>query len=357
MPVAATLLAASMLAGSVLAACSSSGGSDGAGATAPTTAAATSTTAKPTGATSAAAAGKVATAAARPSTGCGSGRSGAVREQQGTLLGNRIYLLTTPKQDDGKTPLPLVFDFPGLDETAAIQAKFSGLPAFAQAHGFVVVEPQASANPYFWKVGSGPDNPDVAYLDALVEHLESTRCIDTSRVYATGLSNGAMFTSLLACTRSDRFAAVAAVSGLTHDRTCQPKRRIPVLAFHGTKDPILHFNGGVDLSSVTGAKGTPKPLPAADLDGPGYPATARQWAATDGCSAASSDTDLTATIIERTWSCPAASPVVFEIVRGGGHDWPGSTFSPSIASIVGPTDTSIDANDVIWSFFRRFALP
>ena len=62
-------------------------------------------------------------------------------------------------------------------------------------------------------------------------------------------------------------------------------------------------------------------------------------------------------MIERTWTCPAASPVEFVIVEGGGHSWPGSTFGPNIEGIVGHTDESISANDLIWKFFQRFSLP
>jgi polyhydroxybutyrate depolymerase len=49
--------------------------------------------------------------------------------------------------------------------------------------------------------------------------------------------------------------------------------------------------------------------------------------------------------------------VEFLIVEGGGHSWPGSRFSRSLEKIVGPTDTTIDADDLIWHFFQRFQLP
>jgi poly(3-hydroxybutyrate) depolymerase len=51
---------------------------------------------------------------------------------------------------------------------------------------------------------------DVAFVRQLVDELKSTLCIDTSRVFATGCSNGGMFVHELAQQMSDTFAAVAA---------------------------------------------------------------------------------------------------------------------------------------------------
>ena len=43
-------------------------------------------------------------------------------------------------------------------------------------------------------------------------------------------------------------------------------------------------------------------------------------------------------------------------VEGGGHSWPGSEFSVSIASIVGETTDEIDANELMWEFFMEHPL-
>ena len=47
----------------------------------------------------------------------------------------------------------------------------------------------------------------------------------------------------------------------------------------------------------------------------------------------------------------------FVIIDGGGHTWPGSPFSGPLENIMGKTDTSIDANEFMWDFFQRFAIP
>src|SRR5439155_22480293 len=69
--------------------------------------------------------------------------------------------------------------------------------------------------------------------------LEQGRCVDRRRVFATGMSNGAFFASLLGCVAADRLAAVAPVSGGLDLRTCVPVRAVPVLVVHGRADRIV----------------------------------------------------------------------------------------------------------------------
>ena len=115
----------------------------------------------------------------------------------------------------------------------------------------MVVFPGGTGAPVHWDTTDhSPANPDLAYVSALIDQVESTQCIDTSRVYAGGFSDGAVMASLLACTMSDRFAAIGAVSGLELPAPCAPARPVPVIAFHGTADPILYFGGGVNSADA-----------------------------------------------------------------------------------------------------------
>ncbi len=66
---------------------------------------------------------------------------------------------------------------------------------------------------------------------------------------------------------------------------------------------------------------------------------------------------MTDEVIHRVYDCPAGADVEFYIVLGGGHAWPGSTFSQAIASVVGYTTMDISATELAWSFFQRFQLP
>src|SRR5204862_3677850 len=184
-------------------------------------------------------------------------------------------------------------------------------------------------SPVRWDIdpNSNP-NTDLAFVDAILDDIGHQLCIDTARVYASGLSFGAFMTSFLTCQRANRFAAVVPVAGLIVPTPCPQRRPVPILTFHGTADPILFFNGGVGEIGLTAPStgdgaapaGAPRSLaapPDVDLDGPGYPANAAAWAASNGCDPDKTDTQLTPEVIHRVWRCPAGADVEFYIVIGG----------------------------------------
>jgi polyhydroxybutyrate depolymerase len=320
-----------------------------------------------------------------PSPGCAQAQPASVTNQRqdidvdGT---SRWYLLTTPgpttpsptpatkKSAHGPRapgPRPLVVDFHGLAEGAIIHSTTSQFGALGQKDGFVAVFPNGTGSPVRWDTTDRPPaNPDLAFVAAMLKQVESTQCIDTSRVYASGLSDGSFMVSLVACTMSTRFAAVGAVSGLQLPKPCPTTRRVPIIAFHGTADPILFFNGGIGTATLNrvlgnGGSGTSSSTTTTtqpvNVHGTGYPATVRAWAVKDGCHPKSTDTKLASQVILRSYTCPAETGVKFFIVLGGGHAWPGSKFSREISSITGFTTFQINATKQMWSFFQQFRLP
>jgi polyhydroxybutyrate depolymerase len=297
---------------------------------------------------------------ARPSPGCDSSAAAELDRERRTIdVGGieRWYLLSVPPGHDTTTPLPLVVELHGLAEGAEIAAKMSEIDTLGDREGFVSVFPNGSGVPVRWdeRIDSTA-NADLDFLDALLDELEASLCIDEARVYATGLSYGAIMSSALACARADRFAAIAPVDGVQYPPTCAPGRPVPVLAFHGTADPILLFNGGVgDLGAALSGRAPPPPDRPVDLHGDGYPATVDAWAEANGCG---TDVDERPSphVIERIYDCDRDSEVRFFIVEGGGHSWPGSELSMSLASVVGPTTDELDATTEIWRFFERHAL-
>ncbi len=303
--------------------------------------------------------------AAVPSAGCEApaGQTGAKQRRDIDVDGaDRWYLVTAPEPAVGSDPVPLVVDFHGLTEGAEFHSNATGWSELAESEGFVAVFPNGSGDPVAWNVASSGPNPDLDFVDAMLEQLESEYCIDTSRVYATGLSNGAFMSSVLACTRSDTFAAVAPVAGLTHPPDCAAERPVPVLSFHGTADPLLPFNGSVSGGAISGLVGegevTTTTAPPGDIDGEGYPANAAAWAAANGCGG-SSDEQVSDSVVSRVWDCPDHAQVEFYMVVGGGHTWPGSEAlaDGAIAKIVGPTTFEIDATQITWDFFASQQLP
>lgn len=310
--------------------------------------------------------GAAADGPAVPSAACEGGALGRADMAETTLDvrgEQRRYLLTAPAWAVDDDPLPLVLDFHGLAEGAEVHAGMTQLGPLGVEEGFVTVFPHGRGSPVRWDVGTDPDaNDDLAYVAAVLDRVGAERCVDTSRVYATGLSNGAMMSSTVACAMADRVAAIGPVAGIALPEPCEPARPVPVLTVHGTADPILLFNGGVGTGVLDSALGgeevaTTTTTAPADLDGEGYPETVRRWAEIDGCEPEPTDERVSDEVIRRTYDCPEDSPVEFLIVEGGGHSWPGSEFSRSIGNVVGPTTFDIDASREVWDFVRRFQLP
>src|SRR3989449_5747558 len=87
---------------------------------------------------------------------------------------------------------------------------------------------------------------DVRFISALIDTLEAAYNIDPTRIYANGVSNGGGMAFVLSCTLSDRIAAVgmvAAAQSLPWS-WCTDRRPVPMIAFHGTADPIAPYSGG-----------------------------------------------------------------------------------------------------------------
>ncbi|THX60787.1 hypothetical protein D6D06_00975 [Aureobasidium pullulans] len=108
---------------------------------------------------------------------------------------------------------------------------------------------------------------DIGFVRALVTNISAQYCVDTSRVFAAGMSNGGGFVNVLACdpVMSSVFNAFAPHSGafytstgdsntvcfpntvLTNDlvhTTCSPSRRVPIIEFHGDADGTIGYFGG-----------------------------------------------------------------------------------------------------------------
>lgn len=250
-------------------------------------------------------------------------------------------------------PLPLVADLHGYLEPGLLEHEGSGLGAFGAAHGFATITPQLD-EPGLPRWDFRPHSADITYLSDTLTHVESSLCIDLRRVYVTGLSMGAFTTSSLACQLSDRIAAVAPVAGLRDFPWCATTRPVPVVAFHGTADPLVAYGGGqgVNAHYLPGASDDP-------ATGPGptsIPANAAAWAHRNGCAARPEQHTVTADVTLTTYPCPADATVELYSIQGGGHTWPGNPSVVSPVPLVGTTTSSIDATRIMWDFFRAHPL-
>lgn len=277
----------------------------------------------------------------------------------------REYLLHIPPAYNGADALPLVLNLHGLGGNAQQQANYTGLPAKADAEGFITVAPQGTATGGFglphWNFTmleqfADPRVPnDVAFLSDLLDTLQAQLCIDAARIYSTGLSNGALMSVRLACNLSERIAAIAPVAGVYYppwspalqaEPPCASNRPIPVIAFHGTDDPVIPYEGG-----ALGLEGLD--LVTRHIEHEVLP----DWAEHNGCDPTPVQSRVTehVRLIEFS-NCDGGADVQLYAVEGGGHTWPDAAGTLPEA-IVGTTTREINANELLWAFFEAHPLP
>lgn len=241
-----------------------------------------------------------------------------------TMRTARVHV---PASYDPATPSPLVLDIHGRTQSGSAQAALSRSIARSDAAGFVLVHPESATSPTSWNAGTCCDPAtsqnldDAAYFAALLDELEAELCIDRTRVFAMGMSNGGYMAHALACKLADRIAAIGPVAGLLLQSPCTPARPVPVMMINGTDDTLSRYQyvaHGVDF-----------------------------WIANNGCTTTATTYQNGDTTCVTHGGCTADADVVLCTVDGGGHQWPGGDALP----LLGKKSDDIIATDALWSFF------
>lgn len=294
-----------------------------------------------------------------PSSGCGNSESRTASSTANvtTSFGGlqRSYLLTLPavtSTPSSPDAVPLVLDFPGLGETDVEEALYSrlGLTA-ATEDGWIGITPEASGSVPQWTISPLPGPDDVGFIASIIASVESHYCVNTARVYAAGISNGAAFAGEIACDPQSRvqLAAVALVDGINTDASCATKPPLPMVAFNGALDPIVPFCGG----ALFGGANPPISLPATCGPATGFvppaPTSYGAWAQRNGCIGSPTTAAVTSTVDLLSYSGSCAATELY-VIEDGGHTWAGG--SPALKSVLGPTDDSVSATALILQFFN-----
>ncbi|MDP7016030.1 MAG: PHB depolymerase family esterase, partial [Pirellulaceae bacterium] len=165
----------------------------------------------------------------------------------------RSYLVHIPPNYTRRQPTPVVLIYHGGGSNAQVMVRFSGMNRQADKSGFIAVYPSGTGriekvltfnggNCCGYAMRNKVD--DVEFTRRLLDDLATVANVDQKRVFATGMSNGAIIAYRLASELSDRIAAIAPVGGPMGTETCRPKRPVPVIHFHGVDDENAPFKGG-----------------------------------------------------------------------------------------------------------------
>lgn len=273
----------------------------------------------------------------------------------------RSYIVYVPPNYDASRPTPVVFVLHGRPSTAQAMAAISDMNAVAARHGFIVVYPQGLNNEWnaIYDIEHrrtvAPQN-DIAFLETLVVDLGVDLNIDAHRSYVSGFSNGAFMTLRLACTESEHFAAFAEVSAELYNvlsDQCRG-RPAPILLMHGTADRSVPYNGIV-IADGQNREETNVSMSAQRTVG--------FFIARNHCSFNGAQTILpqlgqsegTRVLRFAPHDCAPGADVLFYMIDGGGHNWPGVPGVMDDAQF-GPVNQDINAGEVIWDFLQHYRL-
>jgi len=266
----------------------------------------------------------------------------------------RTYLVHVPKGYDPKKPAPVVLALHGAATNGPMMVWLSGLNKKADEASFIVVYPSGTGTGPFliWNAGGFKRKmaegkaDDVAFIGKLLDDLGAGVKIDEKRIYACGMSNGGMMCYRLAAELSDRIAAIAPVAGTIAIDKSKPKRPVPIIHFHGSKDNIVPFER---------TKGkTPSFIEFKSVED-----SIQTWVKLNGCNekpktdVLSKDGDEMKVTRTSYSGGKNGAEVVLVVIEGGGHTWPGRR--PPLG-LLGKSALNISANDLIWEFFKKHKL-
>jgi polyhydroxybutyrate depolymerase len=254
----------------------------------------------------------------------------------------RSYTLYVPASYTPGVPAPVVLNFHGYTSNAFQQLFYGDFRAIADTAGFILVVPDGTLDATgttYWNSGWGGTVDDIGFTSALIDTLAASYSVNLDRVYSTGMSNGGFMSYTLACSLSDRIAAIASVTGsmnVGQDQTCNATHPTPVMEIHGTADGTVPYNGGTFMEAI--------------------PNVLSYWVNFNNCNATPVVTDVPNTSLSDACTAvhyfynggPTGVDVEHYKVIDGGHTWPGSIFN------IGVTNNDFNASKKIWQFFLQY---
>lgn len=261
--------------------------------------------------------------------------------------GTRTYYAWQPKSyNQSGPPVPLLFAFHGLGDSCTNFGQSTGFIDYAEKYNFILVYPCGSQGLLgtAWNAGTCCLNPssidDVQFTRLMIAEMSKVFHINSSRVYTSGFSNGAMMSEILTCEAANLFAASASVSGVVElvpgnsegeakcDQYYQPfYKAIPTVNIHGTIDFLVPWTGDAILGF------------------PPIPDNFAYWAKRNGCKGNPVQTFSKGTFSNQIYqTCNNGS--VVELVKndGGGHEWPRNANFDTTAFIV--SFFSLDSKEI-----------
>ena len=267
---------------------------------------------------------------------------------------SRTYWLNLPPGFDKGNDYPLVIALHGGGGSGQQFETSSKLTEKADAEKFIVVYPDGVKGDGLlqartWNAGNCCEYAvehninDVKFISTLIDELVAKYKVNAKRVYATGHSNGGMLSYRLAAELSNKIAAIAPnATTMVMKQPIAPARAVPILHMHSVLDNNVPYQGGV------GDGFTKVHFPPVD-------SVLNVWSTKNSCATKAQVVTNNASYKLTQWTnCNNSVTIQYYLTQDGGHAWPGGL--PGTITGDKPSKV-INANDLLWEFFKQYQLP
>lgn len=239
----------------------------------------------------------------------------------------RVARVHVPASYDPSKRTPLVLDIHGRTQNASGEMSLTHSIPKSDAAGFIAIYPESATSPTSWNSGTCCEPAttnnldDTGFFRKLLDEAEAKLCIDTSRVYMMGMSNGGYQSHRMGCELADRVAAIGPVAGLLLFQGCSPTKPMPVMMVNGTSDSLSQYQyvaSGVNF-----------------------------WKNKNQCTTMTTTYQNGDATCVTHGGCTGGADVVLCTIQDGGHQWPGGEEIP----FLGKKSNDLIATDALWDFF------
>ncbi len=260
----------------------------------------------------------------------------------------RSYLIHLPNNYNPDKKYPVLFAFHGgggnmyhMSTNYGIVEKSNELEFIAVfPNGFSRVRNETLAT---WNAGKccglARDSKidDVHFTKELVSKIKANYSVDSNKIYATGMSNGAMMSYRLACEISDTFKAIAAVAGTDNTEFCEPHKLPHILHIHARDDDNVLIEGGLGKNS----------LKKHVTDYTSLDQTINKWLRFSDLKYSQKNVLKEPLVSCDKYITQRKQHIQVCITEDGGHSWPGLK-----GNFRKQPSQAINANDEMWKFFN-----
>lgn len=263
----------------------------------------------------------------------------------------RTYKFFLPTSYTGTQKIPMIISLHPSFSNADNHMNAAKWQLIGDTANFISVYPNGTSNQpsstnFSWNaynLSTGSSADDVGFLNALIDSMITNYAVDTCRIYISGFSNGAWMSWRMMCDFTNRFAAVAPLSGSwkygkdgfcdhggcngstipgtnppSQEATmnCTPSKRMPYMYYRGTNEVNLTDRAITDPNGIY------------------------FWSRHNGCDTIPTVDTITSNgdqiIRERYLNCQDSTETIIMNVVGNSHTWHAS------------------ATNEFWKFLRKY---